>query len=89
MHRVQKPLCLIHFCVIPFFEFSPLCGNKKWASQYEDEEVGKIVEQNQLNRLQMVQFECQRVTRPLVSYTSGVYCSSSLFTFTVSMRNGK
>ena len=64
MHRVQKPLCLIHFWVIPFFSFSPLWGNKKWAPQYEDEEVGKLKEQNQLNRLQMVQFECTGYRNP-------------------------
>ena len=33
---------------IPFSHFSSLGGNKKWAPQYEDEEVGKIWEQNQL-----------------------------------------
>ena len=31
MPQVQKPLCLIHFWVSPFFSFSPLWGNKKWA----------------------------------------------------------
>ena len=64
MHRVQKPLCLIHFWVIPLFSFSPLWGNKKWAPQYEDEEVGTFKEQNQLNRLQMVEFECTGYKTP-------------------------
>ena len=67
MHRVQKPLCLIHFWVIPLFSFSPLWGNKKWAPQYKDEEVGKIVEQNQLIRLQMVQFDYPKYRNPCVS----------------------
>ena len=71
MHRVQKPLCLIHFWVIPFFSFSPLWGNKKWAPQYKDEEVGKFKEQNQLNRLQMVQFECRVYRNPCVSSILG------------------
>ena len=55
----------------PFSHFSSLGGNKKWAPQYKDEEVGKIWEQNQLNRLQMVQFECPRYRNPCVSSIFG------------------
>ena len=79
MPQVQKPLCLIHFWVNPFFSFSPLWGNKKWAPQYEDEEIGTFKEQNQLNRLQMVQFECPNYRNPLVSRTSSVVNVHSWF----------
>ena len=68
MPQALKPLCLIHFWLNPFFSFSPLRGNKKWEPQYKDEEVGKILGQNQLNRLQMVQFECPRYRNPCVSF---------------------
>ena len=73
MPQVQKPLCLIRFWVIPFFSFSPLWDNKKWDHQYEDEEVGKFREQNWLNRLQMVQFECPRHSKPCVLLRLGEF----------------
>ena len=72
MPKVQKPLCLIHFWVNPFFSFSTLWGNKKWAPQYKDEEVGKFWEQNQLNRLQVVQFECPEYRNPVYHPIFGV-----------------
>ena len=37
-----------------------LSGVKKWDPEYKDLEDGKIMEQNQLNRLQRVQFECPK-----------------------------
>ena len=49
---------LHQFLVESLFLISPLWGNKKWEPQYKDEEVGNIFGQIQLNRLQMVQFEC-------------------------------
>ena len=72
-------MCLIHFWVIPFFSFSPLWGNKKWAPQYKDEEIGKFLEQNQLNRLQVVQFECPKYINPLVSSLFVVSCGDLPF----------
>ena len=53
------------------FSFSaPLSGEiRNWTPQYKDQEGGKIWEQNQLNRLQMVQFECPRYQNPGVSFT--------------------
>ena len=53
----QNPLRLIY---LTLFQPSSLWGNKNWAPQYKDVEVGKFREQNWLNRLQMVQFECPR-----------------------------
>ena len=69
-------LCLIHFWVNPFFQFpapadSSLWGNKKREPQYKDQEGGNLLEQNQLNRLQMVQFECPKYRNPCVSSTFG------------------
>ena len=69
-------LCLIHFWVNPFFQFtapaaSSLWGNKKREPQYKDLKSGKILEQNLLNRLQMVQFECPKDRNPCVSFTFG------------------
>ena len=43
----------------PFPIISPL-GKKELPSQYESEKVENILEQNGLNGLQMVQFECPR-----------------------------
>ena len=67
-----KPLCLIHFWVIPFSRFSapaasflPLSGViRNGSPQYEGEEGGHFLEQNHFNRLQMVQFEYPRVRNP-------------------------
>ena len=75
-----KPLCLIQFGVNPFFSiFSPCCcflssslwGKKKREPQYEAQEDGQFLGQNQLNRLQMVQFECPKYRNPCVSFTYG------------------
>ena len=52
MPQVQKPLCLIHFWGL-FFLISTLWGN--WTPLYKDQDDGKFLEQNKLNRLQMVQ----------------------------------
>ena len=60
MPQVQKPLSLNLFWVDPFFSICPLRGNKKWEPQYKDDEVRQIRGQNQLNRLQVVQFECPK-----------------------------
>ena len=66
MPQVQKPLCLIHCGVNPFSHFQ-LWGNKELDSPVcKDQEVGKLLEQNLLNRLQMVQFECPRYNNPCV-----------------------
>ena len=67
MPQVLKPLCLIYFLVNQIFSFSPLLGNKKWELRYKDEEVGNILEPNQLNKLQMVQFGIwmPQVVKPL------------------------
>ena len=71
MSQALKPLCLTKVGRIPFSHFQPssLWGNKNSAPQYKDVEVGKFREQNWLNRRQMVQIECPRVTHPLVSFT--------------------
>ena len=71
--RVTNPLVgVIHFGVISLFLiFSPGRGNKNWAPQNKDQEVGIFLEQNQLNRLQMVQFEHPKYRNPCVSSTLG------------------
>ena len=77
MPQVLKPLCLIHFCVNPFSPISAPAASflpiswviRNWTSQYERQEGGKIREQNLLNRLQMVQFECPKYWNPCVSFT--------------------
>ena len=62
MPQALKNLCLNQVGRIQFSHFQPssLWGNKNWAPQYKDVEVGKFREQNWLNRLQRVQFECAR-----------------------------
>ena len=52
------------------FSFSvPLSGViRNWTPQYEDCKVGKLFGQNQLTRLQMVQFECPRGRDPYNVY---------------------
>ena len=91
-------LCLIHFWVNPFFQFpapadSSLWGNKKREPQYKDQEGGNLLEQNQLNRLQMVQFECPKYRNPCISFTFafpaiGPDCISWLPRFTSVLGNG-
>ena len=44
---------------------------RNWTPQYKDQDDGKIWEQNQLNRLQMVQFECPKYRNPCVSSIFG------------------
>ena len=52
----------------PAASFLPLSGViRNGSSQYEGQEGGTFVEQNQLNRLQMVHFERPRDTHPFVS----------------------
>ena len=68
MPRALKPLCLVHIGRIPFPGairnwHSPL--SPVWKSR-----VGKISEQNWLNRLQMVQFECHRHWAPSMKVKS-------------------
>ena len=41
-----------------------LWGNKNWTPQYKDQGDGKMSEQNQLNRLEMVQFACPKYRNP-------------------------
>ena len=72
MPQALKPLCLTQVGRIPFSHFHPssLLGNKNWAPQYKDVEVGKFRQQNWLNRLQMVQFECPRYRNHLAFLAS-------------------
>ena len=51
--------------------FNTTAIRKKWEFQYKGQEGGKILEQNQLNRLQMVQFEYPKYWNPCVSFTFG------------------
>ena len=57
----------IHF---PIFSL-PLSGVIRIGPQYKSEKVGKFGEQNWLNRLQMVQFECPRHWKTGVSLRLG------------------
>ena len=69
--------CLIHFWVIPISPFSapapsfpPLAAViRKGSSQYERQEGGTVLGQNQLNKLQMVQFEYPKYRNHPVSFT--------------------
>ena len=75
MPQPLKPLCFTQIERIQFSHFQPtsLLGNKNWAPQYKDVEVAKFREQNWLNRLQMVQFECPRHSNPCVSLRLGEF----------------
>ena len=54
----------------PAPSFLPLSGViRNGSPQYKGLDVGNILEQKQFNRLQMVQFECPRVRKFLVSST--------------------
>ena len=56
----------------------PLSGViRNGSPQYKGQEDGQISEQNQFNRLQMVQFECSRVRNPCVSFTVSLAPTSS------------
>ena len=81
MPQALKPLCLTQVGRNPFSNFQPssLWGNKNWAPQYKDTEVGKFREQNWPNRLQKVQFECPRVKKSLVTYAYKVKLSENDF----------
>ena len=71
MPDVQEPLCLIQFWRIPLSSL-PLSGViRNWTPQYKDQEGGITLEQNQLNRLHMVQFDCPMYRSPCVSFISG------------------
>ena len=65
----ETPLTHCFFEGIPFLISSPisLWGNKNWTPQYKDQDDGKIPEQNELNRLQIVQFVCPKYRNPGVS----------------------
>ena len=57
------------FSPYSFLPFS-LWGNKKWFIKGEAGLKGRnLLEQNQFNRLQKVQFECSKVRNPCVSFT--------------------
>ena len=58
-----------------YFLFSGVIRNG--SPQYKGQEDGQISEQNQFNRLQMVQFECSRVRNPCVSFTVSLAPTSS------------
>ena len=72
MPQGQKPLCPIYFWVIFVFSFSALAVSSlplsgvimNWTSQYERLKGGNFLQQNQFNRLQMVQFECPKYRIP-------------------------
>ena len=73
-HPVSQSL--LEESLFPFpahaLSFLPLFGViRNGSSQYEGHEGGKIWEQNQFNRLQIVQFECPRVSNPCVLITVG------------------
>ena len=73
--KARNPCLSSFLCVIRFLIFClPLPGgNENWPPQYKDEKVGKFEEQNWLNRLQMVQFECPRNSKPCVSLWLGEF----------------
>ena len=74
MHKVLKPPVfhpILGESLFLIFLLSGVLRIKKWDTQYKDEEVRNIMEQNQLNRLQMVQFECPRYRNPCVSSILG------------------
>ena len=76
MPQALKTLYLTQVGRIIFSNFHPfsLWGNKNWAPQYKDViEVGTFREQNWLDRLQMVQFECPRHSNPCVSLRLGEF----------------
>ena len=52
------------------FSFSsPLSGIiRNWTPQYKDQDDGKCMDQNLLNRLQRAQFECPKYRNPCVSF---------------------
>ena len=75
MTQVLKTLCLIHFELIPFSHFQPLLlplsGEiRNGRPLYKDQGDGQFCDQNQLDRLQMVQLECPKYRNP---------CDSSIF----------
>ena len=72
----QKSLCLIHFLMVllsPLSASPPssLWGNKKWFIMGRWVKGWKNLEQNQLERLQMVRFGIPRVRNPCFSFTFG------------------
>ena len=77
--QVHKPPCLIRFWVNPFFSF-PLSGViRNGLPSIRMRKLETFWEQTQLNRLQMVQFECPNYRNPLVSRTSSVVNVHSWF----------
>ena len=68
---------LSEFPFLIFFPFSLTVVIRNWTSQYERQERRKILGQNQLKRLQMVQFECPKFKNPLKWYLFEVYCKCS------------
>ena len=60
MHKVLKPPVfhpILGESLFLIFLLSGVLRIKKWDTQYKDEERGKNLEQNQLNRPKMGQFE--------------------------------
>ena len=79
--------CLIQFFFkledFPFLIIGPL-GVIRMGSQYESEKVGIILAQEELSGLHLVQFECPRHWKSLLSATGevgGFSILGSLFTF--------
>ena len=88
MPQVLEALCLIHFWMNPFSPFSApaaspflLWGNKELDLPVWKAKRWKHLEQNQLNRLEIVQFGCPKVRNPCVSYTFDAYPLSDFANF--------
>ena len=60
MSHILKVASLIQFMswVIPLFPILALWGNKNWPPSMKVEKAGKILRQDGLRGVQMVQFEC-------------------------------
>ena len=60
MNQALKPLRLIQFWswINSLLQLLALWGNKNWPPQYESQQAENLLEQNALQGLQMVQFEC-------------------------------
>ena len=72
MPQALKVATLIQFLgwVIPHFPLLALWGNNNFASQYEVVKVGNFSEEDGLKVMQMVQFECPRHSKLLLSFNS-------------------
>ena len=77
----RNPCVLSIIGPIPFSHF-PLSGViDNWTPQYESKKGGKLMEQNQLKKLQMVPFECPEYKTPVFRPLLG----ESLFQISLSL----